>query len=75
MCRLILLHADAIEIRAGIGRRDVRVAGRASLTEKVATAEAEHASGGVGLPVEFAPGERHEVTATADARLLLLLTP
>ena len=27
------------------------------------------------LLVEFAPGERHEVTATSDARLLLLLTP
>jgi hypothetical protein len=32
-------------------------------------------TGGVGLLVEFAPGERHEVTATAAARLLLLLTP
>lgn len=42
---------------------------------RVETAEGEHASGGVGLLVEFAPGERHEVTATADARLLLLLTP
>jgi quercetin dioxygenase-like cupin family protein len=42
---------------------------------QVETAEGEHASGGVGLLVEFAPGERHEVTATADARLLLLLTP
>jgi hypothetical protein len=25
--------------------------------------------------VEFAPGERHEVTASTTARLLLLLTP
>ena len=33
------------------------------------------ASGGPGLVVEFAPGERHEVTAASDARLLLLLTP
>lgn len=34
-----------------------------------------HATGGAGLLVEFAPGERHEVTATEDARLLLMLTP
>ena len=32
-------------------------------------------SGGTGLVVEFEPGERHEVTASSDARLLLLLTP
>lgn len=32
-------------------------------------------SGGPGLLVEFPPGERHEVTASTDARLLLLLTP
>jgi quercetin dioxygenase-like cupin family protein len=42
---------------------------------EVATAEAQRASGGAGLMVEFAPGERHEVTATAAARLLLLLAP
>ena len=28
-----------------------------------------------GLLVEFEPRERHEVTASSDARLLLLLTP
>ena len=32
-------------------------------------------SGGAGLIAEFAPRERHEVRATSDARLLLLLTP
>jgi quercetin dioxygenase-like cupin family protein len=31
--------------------------------------------GGVGLLVEFAPQERHEVLARSKARLLLLLTP
>jgi len=31
--------------------------------------------GGVGLLVELAPGERHEVTAVTGARVLLLLTP
>jgi len=42
---------------------------------EVATTAGDEAAGGTGLLVEFAPGERHEVTATADARLLLLLTP
>jgi len=28
-----------------------------------------------GMLVRFAPGERHEVKALADSRLLLLLTP
>ncbi len=32
-------------------------------------------SGGSGLLVELAPGERHEVAAQTKARLLLLLTP
>jgi len=41
----------------------------------VSTAEQEHVAGEVGLLVEFAPGERHEVTASQDARLLVLLTP
>ena len=31
--------------------------------------------GGVGLLVEFAPAERHEIVASSKARLLLLLTP
>lgn len=42
---------------------------------EVTAVAGERAGGGVGLLVEFAPGERHQVTATADARLLLLLTP
>jgi quercetin dioxygenase-like cupin family protein len=32
-------------------------------------------SGGPGLLAHFEPGERHEVRATADARLILLLSP
>ena len=32
-------------------------------------------SGGAGLLVELAPGERHAVSAQSKARLLLLLTP
>lgn len=35
----------------------------------------EVASGGPGLLAEFDPKERHEVRATEDARLLLLLSP
>lgn len=31
--------------------------------------------GEAGLMVEFAPGERHQVTARSDARLLLFLAP
>ncbi len=31
--------------------------------------------GGPGLLVEFEPSERHRIEASADARLLLLLTP
>ena len=42
---------------------------------EVSSGEGEQAKGGVGLLVEFAPGERHEVTASSAARLLLLLTP
>jgi len=33
------------------------------------------AAGGPGLMIEFDPGERHEVLARTEARLLLVLTP
>jgi quercetin dioxygenase-like cupin family protein len=42
---------------------------------EVGTAAGEATSGGPGLLLEFAPGERHEVVASSSARLLLLLTP
>jgi hypothetical protein len=42
---------------------------------KVSTAAGERAAGGVGLVVELSPRERHEVLASANARLLMLLTP
>jgi quercetin dioxygenase-like cupin family protein len=42
---------------------------------EVTTVAGDRASGGAGLLVEFAPGERHEVVAVVKARLLLLLTP
>jgi quercetin dioxygenase-like cupin family protein len=35
----------------------------------------ERASGGAGLLVELAPGERHEVSASSRSRLLLFLAP
>jgi quercetin dioxygenase-like cupin family protein len=32
-------------------------------------------TGGAGFLAHFEPGERHEVRATSDARLLLILSP
>ena len=42
-------------------------AGESLSEHEVATAAGERASGGAGLLVEFAPGERHEVVASAKA--------
>jgi quercetin dioxygenase-like cupin family protein len=42
---------------------------------EVAADGGERAGGGPGLTIEFAPGERHEVLARSEARLLLVLTP
>ena len=42
---------------------------------EVSTAAGERAAGGVGLVVELSPRERHDVLASANARLLMLLTP
>ena len=73
-------RAIVLELAAGESLSEHEVHERAWLVVldgeiQVTTAAAEHAGGGVGLLVEFAPGERHEVVASADARLLLLLTP
>lgn len=73
-------RAIALDLAAGESLADHQVHERAWLvllsgTVEVSSAEGERSRGGAGLLVEFAPGERHEVTATADARLLLLLTP
>jgi quercetin dioxygenase-like cupin family protein len=73
-------RAIVLDLAAGESLSEHQVHERAWLVVldgeiQVATAEGEHASGGVGLLVEFAPGERHEVIASVDARLLLLLTP
>jgi quercetin dioxygenase-like cupin family protein len=42
---------------------------------QVSAGAGEVVAGGAGLLVEVNPGERHEVLARSDARLLLLLTP
>jgi quercetin dioxygenase-like cupin family protein len=73
-------RAIVLDLAAGESLSDHQVHERAWLVVldgeiQVATAEGERVSGGVGLLVEFAPGERPEVIASADARLLLLLTP
>ena len=73
-------RAIVLELAAGESLSEHEVHERAWLVVldgeiQVTTAAGEHAGGGVGLLVEFAPGERHEVVASADARLLLSLTP
>ena len=73
-------RAIVLDLAAGESLSDHEIHERAWLVVldgeiQVTTAAGEHAGGGVGLLVEFAPGERHEVVASADARLLLLLTP
>src|SRR3954449_7298295 len=47
------------------------VSGEIEISER----NGETVSGGAGLLAAFDPNERHEVAATADARLLLLLSP
>jgi redox-sensitive bicupin YhaK (pirin superfamily) len=73
-------RAVVLDLAAGESLSDHEVHERAWLIVlageiEVSTAADERASGGVGLLVEFAPRERHQVLARVDARLLLLLTP
>jgi quercetin dioxygenase-like cupin family protein len=73
-------RAIALDLAAGESLADHEVHERAWLVVvdgdiEVRTAAGEETSGGAGLLVELAPGERHEVVATSKARLLLLLTP
>jgi quercetin dioxygenase-like cupin family protein len=73
-------RAIALNLAAGESLSEHQVHERAWLMVldgeiQVATAAGERTSGGGGLLVEFFPGERHEVVASSDARLLLLLTP
>ena len=73
-------RAIALDLAAGESLADHEVHERAWLVVldgevEVSTSAGERASGSVGLVVELAPAERHEVLALADSRLLLLLTP
>jgi quercetin dioxygenase-like cupin family protein len=73
-------RAIVLDIAAGERLSDHEVHERAWLVVldgdvEISTSAGERASGGNGLLVEFAPGERHEVVAATKTRLLLLLTP
>jgi quercetin dioxygenase-like cupin family protein len=73
-------RAIVLDLAAGEDLSDHQVHERAWLVVingeiVVSTATGERVSGSRGMLVEFAPGERHEVVASSDARLLLLLTP
>ena len=69
----------AIHLPAGEQLQDHEVHERALLVvvegEIEVSAGGTSASGGPGFAAVFAPRERHEVRATSDARLLLVLAP
>jgi quercetin dioxygenase-like cupin family protein len=71
-------RAIAIHLPAGESLKDHEVHERAYLTVvegEVEVDAGETVSAGAGALFVFAPKERHEVRATSDARLLLLLAP
>jgi len=72
-------RAIAIDLPAGEALADHQVHEQAWVVviagEVELEADGTTVAGGVGTLAEFAPGERHEVRARTDARLLLLLTP
>jgi quercetin dioxygenase-like cupin family protein len=73
--RSITLH-----LPAGEELQDHEVHERAHLVVvdgevEIAQGEGETVTGGPGLLAVFDPGERHEVRARSDARLLLVLAP
>jgi quercetin dioxygenase-like cupin family protein len=73
--RAILLHLPAGE---ELQEHEVHEHARIVVIEgdvEVTTPDGDRVSAGSGHLLEFAPGERHTVAASADARLLLLLTP
>jgi quercetin dioxygenase-like cupin family protein len=69
----------AIDLPAGEELQDHQVHERAYLfvaTGEVEVAQGERSvAGGPGLLAHFEPNERHEVRATSDARVVLLLSP
>jgi quercetin dioxygenase-like cupin family protein len=80
-----VLHSEeegrtiAIQIPAGEALQDHQVHERAWLVVIDGEVEIDDAdgsfTGGPGTLAIFEPGERHEVRAKADARLLLMLAP
>lgn len=73
-------RAIVLDLAAGESLSDHEVHERAWVVVidgaiEVTTAAGERLEGGPGLLIEFAPAERHEVLASSNARLLLLLTP
>jgi quercetin dioxygenase-like cupin family protein len=70
----------AINLPAGERLQEHQVHERAWLVVAAGSVEIDDAdgasiSGGPGLLAAFDPNERHEVRATTDARILLLLSP
>ena len=72
-------RAIVLEIPAGESLQDHQVHEHAWVTvisgEVEITTDDQTVSGGVGLMLGFAPGERHAVRARSAARLLLILAP
>jgi quercetin dioxygenase-like cupin family protein len=72
-------RAIVLEIPAGESLQEHQVHERAWVVvvsgEVDVSTDGERVAAGPGSLVEFAPQERHVVTARVDARLLLLLTP
>ena len=65
----------ALKLAAGEGLAEHQVHERAHVIVIEGEVEIGDVSGGPGLLVIFDPGERHEVRAKTDARLLLVLAP
>jgi quercetin dioxygenase-like cupin family protein len=72
-------RAIVIQLTAGEKLGDHRVHERATLVvtdgEVEIDANGETVKGGPGLLSVFDPNERHEVRATSDARIVLMLSP
>ena len=65
----------ALKLAAGEGLAEHQVHERAHVIVIEGGVEIGDVTGGPGLLVIFDPGERHEVRARTDARLLLVLAP
>ncbi len=73
-------RAIAIELPAGEALDEHQVHERAWLAVvsgriELGSPDGDTVAGGPGLLAEWDPAERHDVRATEDARLLLILTP